>query len=180
MSDDRIEVSGPVITEELRREMLAEFDKADSDKSGKLSKKEFLGYMAAMGRKEQGKYLFRAVDVNGDKEIDRAEFSDFLGSLIELCAKRDGRRYLTLIFKACDKGKLMSKGKPKGYLTKKEFVLFCKMVGATACAENPKLAYKNYDENGDGKVTLEEILSRFNAVMQSPTGDAIMKQSGLA
>ncbi|KAH0786042.1 hypothetical protein GPJ56_010017 [Histomonas meleagridis] len=66
--------------------------------------------------------------------------------------------FAMLLFDECDVGH-------KGYLTKSEFLKFTKMANVHhRSSKDFDEEYEFYDENGDGKITFDEIISSENTL----------------
>ena len=147
------------------------FASVDADKNGQLDKKEFRRFMVQAGQEKLSKYIFEVIDKDHSGGVSIDEFLEFGQAMWDIVTKKDMTRYLKMIFDACDVGPKGPDGKEvkKGYLTYKEFLKFMKYTGAKIGIFERKKAFKNYDEDGNGKIEFSEVMSKINFVLKSMT-----------
>lgn len=157
------------------RHMTNGFRQIDTDESGRIDRNEFQRFLIKTNQHKENKYLFDIADANHDGTISLDEFLKLMISLWKMSTTGDGTAYTRLIFNTCDVGKTRDQnGKEvkKGYLTYKEFVKFMKISrfhGDLGFFDRKKL-FRIYDEDGDGKITFDEIMMklRFRIVKAKP------------
>ena len=144
----------------------AAFEKYDADKNGYLTLDEFTKFMCEHFEKEAGEFIkglikdiFSLADGNGlfNRTNDKLNFSEF-NKVIELIPEKfDGTAAMAIIlYNLIDKDH-------SGTVSYKEMEAFFKKVAPEEAKDKAKLAdvIKQIDENGDGKITLEEFLAIF-------------------
>ena len=160
-----------MIEPDCQRGFREAFDKVDTNHNGRLDKKEFRQFMIQAGQERLSKYIFEVIDKDHSGDVSLDEFLEFGQAMWDIVTKKDMRRYLKMIFDACDVGSKGADGKEvkKGYLTYKEFLKFMKYTGAKIGLFERKKAFKNYDEDGNGKIEFSEVMSKINFVLKSMT-----------
>ena len=142
----------------------AAFEKYDADKNGYLTLDEFTKFMLdhfdenpQTSIKELIKCVFSLADGKGlfNRTNEKLNFSEFK-KVIELIPEKvdDGEMAMaTILFKLVDKDH-------SGTISPKEMEAFLKKVAPEEVKNKEALAkfIKEIDENGDGKISLEEFL----------------------
>ena len=134
------------------------FREVDKDGNDQLDKKEFRRFMELAGQQKLSQYIFQIIDKDHNGKVSLGEFQEFGRAMFSIVQKGDLKPYLQMIFKACDKGN-------KGWLTVKEFQKFMKYSGNKVGFFQRKKEFKNWDENGNGKIEFEEIMAKIKFVM---------------
>jgi Ca2+-binding EF-hand superfamily protein len=150
-----VQVALPAINQELEPVFRENFARLDTDGNGELDKKEFMAFLEITGQTANNKYVFEIVDCDHSGAISFDEFLRFARSLSDIAARGDVRRYLSLVFASCDIGK-------KGTLTQKEFINFMKYIGHEVGFLSQKKVFKEFDDDGNGTIDLNEILAHID------------------
>jgi Ca2+-binding EF-hand superfamily protein len=146
-----VNVTMPVIDEEMEAAFRQAFSEVDNDGSGELDKKEFRQFITATGQDFGNKYIFQIVDADRSGKISIDEFLQFGRAVAGMALNGDFKQYLKLVFTSCDVGR-------KGALTCKEFLKFMKYIGQPVGFFNRKKVMKLYDGDGNGTIDFNEIL----------------------
>ena len=134
------------------------FHAVDKDKNGWLDKKEFREFLRQAGHGKLSKHLFHIIDRDQNGKVSLQEFQEMGRAMWAAATQLNVEPYLKMVFDAVDKG-------AKGYLTKKEFVKFMTYTGNKVSILKQGKQFKDWDADGDGKLTLSEIMEKFHFVL---------------
>lgn len=133
-----------------------DFSKYDTDKDGRLFKKEFVQWLVDGGTKKKvAKHLFYVADTNNDGSLSLDEFRQFAQIQQDMIVKNDIEKYVNLIYTS-----VKSRGKYPGGLKKKEFLKFMKLMNTPVGFFDRKKVFKEYDADDNGTVDFNEIMSK--------------------
>jgi Ca2+-binding EF-hand superfamily protein len=152
---DPIYISIPGLDPTMIESFTAAFHRFDTNGNGSLDKKEFRAFLKAAGKDKMSPYMFEVIDTDHSKTVSLAEFLQWGQALWDVAQARDMRRWLKMVFDACDSNK-------QGKLTQKEFLKFMKYCGAPVGFFARKKTFKAFDADGNGLVEFEEIMATIN------------------
>jgi len=145
------------------------FKKLDKDGDGKVTQADLLAFNRHMRKQRDAKYFeefWGELDRDADGKVTLEEATHDQEDM------SDGKEYTTVMFKAADKDS-------NGFLNKAEALGFSSMEHEPVVeAAVAKFAMKNSDEDGDGKLSMEEFKkSYFGTGMEDESHEEIPEEA---
>jgi Ca2+-binding EF-hand superfamily protein len=156
---DPVAVAIPDLDPKMADSFTQTFKRFDKNRNGRLDKEEFRAFMESLHQGDPNKYLFRIIDADRSGTVSLDEFLAWGQAVRDLAQAKDVRRWLKMVFDACDPAHT-------NVLNKKQFFKFMKYCGAPVAVLQRSKIFKTFDGNGNGTIEFAEIMDNVNFVIK--------------